>query len=553
LKRESFSPPVPDFRTLFESAPGLYLVLTPGLTIVAVSDAYLKATMTKRNEILGRGLFEVFPDNPDDPSATGVGNLRASLERVLKNKVPDAMAVQKYDIRRPQSEGGQFEERYWSPVNSPVLGPAMEIAYVIHRVEDVTEFVRLKQQGSEQHRLTEKLQMRAEQMEAEVYRRAQEIQSVNEQLRAANAELAGRKEELDRFFTLSLDMLCIAGLDGYFKRLNPAFESLGYTREELLAKPFLDFVHPNDHAATIPQVEKLARGVPTIHFENRYRCKDGSYRWLSWVSTPDSSGTLYAVARDITERKNNETLLRLAKEAAELASRELESFSYSVSHDLRAPLRGIDGFSQALLEDCSEHLDSRGREYLQRIRQNAQRMAQLIDDLLNLSRVSRLAIRPEQVDLTVLGKAVASEIQKSDPDRNASFFIREGMIGEGDPGLLRVVVENLLGNAWKFTLKQPAAAIEFSVTEDNGTASFFVRDNGAGFDMQYANKLFGAFQRLHTTREFEGTGIGLATVQRIIHRHGGRVWAEGRPGEGATFYFTLPSETASAAVPQKNR
>ena len=172
-----------DFQALFESAPGLYLVLTPALTIVAVSDAYLKATMTKREEILGRGLFEVFPDNPDDPAATGVRNLRASLDRVLTHRAPDTMAVQKYDIRRPESEGGGFEERYWSPVNSPVLGADGKVAYIIHRVEDVTAFVHLKQSGSEQYRITEELRSRAAEMEAEVFRRAQQIQEVNNQLR----------------------------------------------------------------------------------------------------------------------------------------------------------------------------------------------------------------------------------------------------------------------------------------------------------------------------------------------------------------------------------
>lgn len=189
--------PAPDFRSLFESAPGLYLVLTPELKIVAVSDAYLQATMTQREAILGRGLFEVFPDNPDDPTATGVSNLSTSLQRALQNRTPDAMAVQKYDIRRPESEGGEFEERYWSPVNSPVFGPGGEITYLIHRVEDVTEFVRLKQLGIEQGKLTEELRTRAMQMEAEIFLRAQEVR----QLEQANQELARLYEktrELER-------------------------------------------------------------------------------------------------------------------------------------------------------------------------------------------------------------------------------------------------------------------------------------------------------------------------------------------------------------------
>src|SRR5581483_3040357 len=188
----------PDFRALFESAPGLYLVLAPDLKIVAASDGYLRATMTQRQAILGRGIFEVFPDNPDDPTATGVRNFSTSLERVLRDRAPDVMAVQKYDIRRPDAEGGGFEERYWSPVNSPVFGPGGEVAFVIHRVEDVTEFVRLKRRGVEQDKLAQEMRVRAEQMEAEIFLRAQELQEANRQLRQANDELGRMKAELER-------------------------------------------------------------------------------------------------------------------------------------------------------------------------------------------------------------------------------------------------------------------------------------------------------------------------------------------------------------------
>ena len=203
--------PTPDFQALFESVPGLYLVLTPTLTIVAVSDAYLKATMTGRKEILGRQLFDVFPDNPAEITATGVSNLSASLTRVLQHRAPDAMAVQKYDIRRPDSEGREFEERYWSPFNSPVLGVKGEVAYIIHRVEDVTGFVRMKQTGSEQNKITEALRTRAAEMEGEIFRRAQQVQESNKLLRAelearkqAEKRLADHAEELTRFNRLAV-------------------------------------------------------------------------------------------------------------------------------------------------------------------------------------------------------------------------------------------------------------------------------------------------------------------------------------------------------------
>jgi signal transduction histidine kinase len=220
-------------------------------------------------------------------------------------------------------------------------------------------------------------------------------------------------------------------------------------------------------------------------------------------------------------------------------NQELEAFSYSVSHDLRAPLRSIDGFSQALLEDYEAKLDTQGKDYLQRVRSASQRMGQLIDDMLNLSRVTRTEIRRETVDLSALAHTVAAGLQKAQPQRDATFVIAEGLVANGDEGLLRVALENLLGNAWKFTGKRPDTRIEFGAIEQNGTKAYMVRDNGAGFDMAYADKLFKTFQRLHEVAEFEGTGIGLATVQRIIRRHGGSVWAEGAVDQGATFYFTL--------------
>lgn len=223
----------------------------------------------------------------------------------------------------------------------------------------------------------------------------------------------------------------------------------------------------------------------------------------------------------------------------EAANKELEAFCYSVSHDLRAPLRGIDGFSQALLEDYGSKLDSSARDFLQRIRAGTQRMGVLIDDLLNLSRFTRIEMLREVADLSEIGRAVVAGLRESHPRSDVEIVIAPQLRGEGDPRLMRVVLENLLGNSWKFTSKKSNARIEFGKTDNNGSSAFYVRDNGAGFDPAYSARLFGAFQRLHGITEFPGSGVGLATVQRIIHRHGGRVWAEGAVGEGATFYFTL--------------
>jgi len=231
----------------------------------------------------------------------------------------------------------------------------------------------------------------------------------------------------------------------------------------------------------------------------------------------------------------------LRRNAAELlaANQELDAFSYSVSHDLRAPLRSIDGFSHVLLEDYAAQLDEAGRDSLQRVRAASQRMATLIDDLLKLARVTRAEMRTEVVDLSGMARDIVAELQRATPERHVEFAITAGLEARGDPRLLRVALDNLLRNGWKYTAKQPRPQVEFGSTDVNGERAFLVRDNGAGFDMKYMDKLFGVFQRLHSAAEFEGTGVGLATVRRIITRHGGRIWAEGAVDRGATFYFTL--------------
>ncbi|MDB5324175.1 MAG: multi-sensor signal transduction histidine kinase [Phycisphaerales bacterium] len=248
-------------------------------------------------------------------------------------------------------------------------------------------------------------------------------------------------------------------------------------------------------------------------------------------------------ARDRAERHVRELNQHLDQHAAQLeaANKELEAFSYSVSHDLRAPLRSIDGFSKAILEDYADKLDADGKDHLRRVCGAADRMGRLIDDMLNLSRVTRGEQRSETLDLSAIARTVLAELKNGQPDRCVDVTIDGGITAEGDPRMVRALLDNLLGNAWKFTSKRPNARIEFSSVEMDGQCVFRVRDNGAGFDMAYSNKLFGTFQRLHAMEEFSGTGVGLATVKRIIIRHGGRVWAEAEVDKGATFYFTLNS------------
>jgi signal transduction histidine kinase len=239
-------------------------------------------------------------------------------------------------------------------------------------------------------------------------------------------------------------------------------------------------------------------------------------------------------AHDNLEQKVHERTQQM-----EVAIKELEAFSYSVSHDLRAPLRSIDGFSQILLEEHNAQLDAQGQDYLRRVRLASQRMEQLINDMIKLSRVTRTEINIEKVNLTRIAWSVINELQESNPQRHVDVRIADDLEDNADSRLMHIMLENLLGNAWKFTQKQSAAVIEFGCTKEGKKKIYFVRDNGAGFDMTYMDKLFTPFQRLHTAEDYPGTGIGLATVRRIIHRHEGNIWAEGQVGKGATFYFTL--------------
>lgn len=280
--------------------------------------------------------------------------------------------------------------------------------------------------------------------------------------------------------------------------------------------------------------EKIQVGVEIFFAGQRYFITSDRLQILNLLLSTYET----AIQKNLELKKIEDELRRL-NEQLEVSNRELEAFSYSVSHDLRAPLRGIDGFSQALLEEYTDRLNDQGKDYLHRISAASKRMGQLIDDLLGLSRVTRSEMHREKVDMSALVQSIAAEIKRAQPERKAEFIIADGIVTDGDARLLRIALENLLGNAWKFTSKRPYATIEFGVTQHGGKSDYFVRDNGAGFDMAYADKLFSAFQRLHSPAEFPGTGIGLAIVQRIIHRHQGHIWAEGAIDKGATFYFTL--------------
>jgi len=345
--------------------------------------------------------------------------------------------------------------------------------------------------------------------------------------------------------------------DGVFRYVNPALASiLGYTREELLDRlgP-KDVSHPEDWPLVEGNLRRRLEGeVVAVRYGFRCVRKDGRVIHVEvhgartvYRGRPAVLGTLV----DVTDQVEAQAALRaLAAELEErvrertaqleAANRELEAFSYSVAHDLRAPLRAIDGFSQALVEDYAECLDEVGRDYLRRVRAASQRMGELIDDLLQLSRITRQPLQAEEVDLSALVQRIAEVLRERQPERRVELRVQPGVLARADPKLLRVALENLLHNAWKFTGMRQLAVVEFGVTHTEHGMACFVRDNGVGFDMRYADKLFAPFQRLHKPSEFPGTGIGLATVQRVVARHRGRVWAQGVPDEGASFYFTLP-------------
>jgi PAS domain S-box-containing protein len=386
-------------------------------------------------------------------------------------------------------------------------------------------------------------------LEARVEQRTARLAETGALLEGRLAELKETRQELDRFFAFSLDMLCIAGTDGYFKRLNPAWsETLGWTDGELCARPYLDFVHPDDREDTIGRAGRLASGASVVAFENRYACRDGSHRWLQWKAICGEGGAIYASARDITEQKGRESHIRtlndqLGHRVAELdtLTQELEAFSYSVSHDLRAPLRHVTGFASLLQRSAAERLKETEARHLQTIVDAAARMGRLIDDLLAFSRMGRAAIAPQRVNLDALVRDAVQEVQQSAASRAIAWTIHPLPEVDGDPAMLQLVLVNLLSNAVKYTAGRAHAEITVGAAKSApGETVVYVRDNGAGFDMQYVHKLFGVFQRLHSHDEFEGTGIGLANVRRIVHKHGGRVWAEGVVDAGANFFFSLP-------------
>jgi PAS domain S-box-containing protein len=420
-------------------------------------------------------------------------------------------------------------------------------------VRDVTERVRVE---SVIARLNGDLEARVAQRTEELTRANEALLQAEEELRQAADSARGSERLLREVIDLVPHLIFVKDGEGRFQIVNAAAaRAYGASVSDLLGTR--DYgLSPDPHSteALLGSDEAvLAAGrslvIPELHVKDRA----GVDRFLSTVKLPFSlygAPAVLNVSTDITDRReaelevlrlNEDLEARVEQRTRDLASanRELESFAYSVSHDLRAPLRSVEGFGQALEEDYGSALPDGARDYLARMRAATQRMDALIDDLLRLSRVSRADLFFEKVDLAQLARAIARELSAQSPERKVHWEIQADLHAEADPRLLRIALENLLGNAWKFTAKKPDAVIEIGAIGPADAPTFFVRDNGAGFDMTYVDKLFVPFSRLHATRDFSGTGIGLATVQRIVARHGGRVHASGEVGRGATFSFTL--------------
>jgi hypothetical protein len=486
--------------TLFQASPLAIIALDPDCRVTQWNQTAERLFGWKAAELIGRP-YPLFPSENAEEQA------RRFFEKTLQGEV-----LHDVEVRRQKKEGAQIDI---SMSTAPLRATSGEITGVIVLMTDIAERKSAERELLASHQLYGDL---------------------------VNA-IDGIVWELDvasfRFTFVS----------------QRAEKILGYPVAQWFKPTFWqDHLHPDDLTWAVDYCVAATREMKDHDFEYRFIAADGRIVWLRDIVTVVVENgqpvKLRGVMFDVTERKeateeirrlNADLEQRVIERTAQLeaANKELESFSYSVSHDLRAPLRHLDGFSRILLEEYREKLNDEGKDYLLRLRHASQRMTQLIDDLLQLSKVTRSDLNRQPVNLSRLVQLITLELKQTQPERSVSVKIAEDVTANGDARLLRVLLENLLANAWKYSGKQEVAIIEFGTSTVSGEKAYFVRDNGVGFDMAYADKLFTAFQRLHRADEFEGTGVGLATVQRIVQRHGGRCWAESVVGAGATFYFTL--------------
>jgi PAS domain S-box-containing protein len=393
----------------------------------------------------------------------------------------------------------------------------------------------------------------------ELARKSREIQRQADALRHAEEERMQRKLDetnarlewetrRNYFFRLSIELLAISNYDGVFTQTNPTWQMLGYAENELHGHRLQDYIHPDDVTATNDIITNILKVDTSLYFENRFRAKDGGYHWLGWTIAPFAAeGLLYIFARDMTERRERENEIRRLNGDLEqrtlslqLLNQELESFSYSLAHDLRTPLRSITAYSEMMAAGEAGELTSEAMKMVRTIQRNSGRMTQLMDDFLAFFRVARKDIKQETIVMTSVAREAIATVSV-DGKRQIEFRVNTLPPAKGDPAMVLQVLVNLISNSVKFTALREKAEIEIGSVPDRTPTVYYVKDNGVGFNMKYYSRLFGVFERLHRREEFDGTGIGLAIVQKIVQRHGGSVWAESAVDNGATFYFTLAS------------
>jgi two-component system sensor kinase FixL len=533
----------PDFRALFESAPGLYLVLDPDLVIVAVSSAYCAATMTKREGIVGRDLFDVFPDNPDEPEATGATNLRASLARVQTCLRPDAMALQKYDIRRPDSEGGGFEVRYWSPLNSPVLDDAGSLRWIIHRVEDVTELVRARSDDAHLRELREQHRIVSE-------------------LRAANRELAAKIDEnaklqRDRFLLASIvessdDAILAKTLDGVVLSWNAAAEKMfGYSADEMIGHSVATIFAPDLLEEEDKILKRLRAGQHIHEYETRRRHKNGTDIDVAVTVSPvyDVSGRILGgstIMRDIGPRKRTEERLQdLQSELIHLSRwNTMGMMASTLAHELNQPLAAIANYASAVRRMAEDKGNTAAIDVLDKILKQRTRASQIVERLRNQVAGGESHRQPEAVE-EVVQEAIDLVSPITSRARVRTVFEAERPLPRAvvDRIQIQQVVTNLMRNAVEAmeTSKFKRLHVGLTRSADLKFIQIEVADTGSGLSESVTARLFQPF----VTTKDSGMGLGLSICRDIVESHGGKLWARRNDLSGTTFSFTLPVQMES--------